>query len=149
MYGNENEVGEGLKEAFDSGVKREDIFVTSKLWNTYHREPEKCLDEGLQKLGLDYVDLYLIHWPVPMSMMKLRVRFESLADSMKIQTGIILSSRNIQMALEILTPICHIGRHGRTWRSYLRPERPRPLAYQITASRFWKTFCHTARSYQP
>ena len=37
MYGNENEVGEGLKEAFDSGIKREDIFVTSKLWNTYHR----------------------------------------------------------------------------------------------------------------
>ena len=67
VYGNENEVGEGLKEAFDSGVKREDIFVTSKLWNTYPRNPEKCLDEGLEKLGLDYVDLYLMHWPVPMS----------------------------------------------------------------------------------
>lgn len=35
VYGNENEVGEGLKEAFDSGIKREDVFVTSKLWNTY------------------------------------------------------------------------------------------------------------------
>lgn len=67
VYGNENEVGQGLKEAFDSGVKREDIFVTSKLWNTYHREPEKCLDEGLKRLGLDYVDLYLVHWPAPMS----------------------------------------------------------------------------------
>lgn len=67
MYGNENEVGDGLKEAFDSGVKREDVFVTSKLWNTYHRKPEECLDEGLKRLGLDYVDLYLIHWPVPMS----------------------------------------------------------------------------------
>lgn len=67
VYGNENEVGQGLKEAFDAGVKREDIFVTSKLWNTYHRKPEDCLDEGLARLGLDYVDLYLIHWPVPMS----------------------------------------------------------------------------------
>ncbi|EME87783.1 uncharacterized protein MYCFIDRAFT_85826 [Pseudocercospora fijiensis CIRAD86] len=67
VYGNENEVGEGLKEAFDSGIKREDVFVTSKLWCTYHRTPEKCLDEGLKKLGLDYVDLYLIHWPVPMN----------------------------------------------------------------------------------
>ena len=67
VYGNENEVGEGLKEAFDSGIKREDVFVTSKLWNTYHRKPEDCLDEGLKKLGLDYMDLYLIHWPVPMS----------------------------------------------------------------------------------
>lgn len=67
VYGNENEVGEGLKEAFDSGIKREDVFVTSKLWNTYHRKPEECLDEGLKRLGLDYVDLYLIHWPVPMN----------------------------------------------------------------------------------
>lgn len=67
VYGNENEVGDGLKEAFASGVRREDIFVTSKLWNTYHRDPEKCLDEGLTRLGLEYVDLYLIHWPVPMN----------------------------------------------------------------------------------
>ncbi|KXT03993.1 hypothetical protein AC578_9224 [Pseudocercospora eumusae] len=68
VYGNENEVGEGLKEAFDSGIKREDVFVTSKLWCTYHRTPEKCLDEGLKKLGLDYVDLYLVHWPAPVPM---------------------------------------------------------------------------------
>lgn len=67
VYGNETEVGEGLKEAFDSGIKREDMFVTSKLWNTYHRKPEECLDEGLKRLGLSYVDLYLIHWPVPMN----------------------------------------------------------------------------------
>jgi len=68
MYQNEEEVGQGLKAAFDKGVcKREDVFVTSKLWNTYHRFPEKCLDEGLAKLGLEYVDLYLMHWPVPMN----------------------------------------------------------------------------------
>jgi len=67
VYGNENEVGEGLKEAFASGIKREDVFVTSKLWCTYHRKPEECLDEGLKRLGLDYVDLYLMHWPVPMN----------------------------------------------------------------------------------
>jgi len=68
VYGNENEVGEGLKRAFDAGVcRREDVFVTSKLWCTYHRKPEECLDEGLKRLGLDYVDLYLMHWPVPMN----------------------------------------------------------------------------------
>jgi len=67
VYGNEEEVGQGLKEGLDSGVKREEVFITSKLWNTFHRNPEQCLDEGLAKLGLDYVDLYLIHWPVPMS----------------------------------------------------------------------------------
>ncbi|KAK5711369.1 hypothetical protein LTR17_018436 [Elasticomyces elasticus] len=68
VYGNEQEVGEGLKKAFESGVcKREDVFVTSKLWCTYHRRPEECLDEGLKRLQLDYVDLYLMHWPVPMN----------------------------------------------------------------------------------
>lgn len=67
VYGNETEVGYGLKEAFDAGIRREDVFVTSKLWNTYHRDPEQCLDEGLKQLQLGYVDLYLMHWPVPMS----------------------------------------------------------------------------------
>lgn len=68
VYGNENEVGEGLKKAIDAGVvKREDVFITTKLWCTKHRDPEEALDEGLKKLGLDYVDLYLMHWPVPMN----------------------------------------------------------------------------------
>ncbi|PQE31561.1 putative aldehyde reductase protein [Rutstroemia sp. NJR-2017a WRK4] len=67
VYGNEDEVGQGLKEAFASGVKREDIFVTTKLWCTYHTRVEEALDKSLKSLGLDYVDLYLMHWPVPMN----------------------------------------------------------------------------------
>nr|POE65882.1 d-galacturonate reductase [Quercus suber] len=67
VYQNETEVGEGLKEAFASGIRREDVFVTTKLWNTYHRKAEACIDESLKRLGLDYVDLYLVHWPVPMN----------------------------------------------------------------------------------
>lgn len=66
VYGNETEVGEGLAKAFKSGVKREDVFVTTKLWCTFHSRPEECLDKSLKMLGLDYVDLYLMHWPVPM-----------------------------------------------------------------------------------
>jgi glycerol 2-dehydrogenase (NADP+) len=61
IYGNEEEVGEGIKA---SGVPREDIFITTKLWGTYHRRVEENLDISLKKLQLDYIDLYLVHWPV-------------------------------------------------------------------------------------
>ncbi|TQS37884.1 hypothetical protein Golomagni_01625 [Golovinomyces magnicellulatus] len=67
VYCNEDEVGEGLKEAFAKGVKREDIFVTSKLWCTYHSRAEEALDKSLKSLNLDYLDLYLMHWPLAMN----------------------------------------------------------------------------------
>ncbi|HKJ10797.1 MAG TPA: aldo/keto reductase [Ornithinimicrobium sp.] len=64
MYGNEKEVGEAIAE---SGLAREDIFVTTKLNNNNHRPEDvrRSLDESLTKLGLDRVDLFLIHWPMP------------------------------------------------------------------------------------
>jgi len=63
-YVNEAGVGEGLRA---SGVAREEIFVTTKLWNSHHGYDETlaAFDESLERLGLGYVDLYLIHWPVP------------------------------------------------------------------------------------
>ncbi|KAK9370398.1 NADP-dependent oxidoreductase domain-containing protein [Lipomyces kononenkoae] len=63
-YGNEAEVGNAIK---DSGIAREDIFLTTKLWGTYHTDPEANLDISLKKLGLTYVDLYLVHWPLPLN----------------------------------------------------------------------------------
>uniref|UniRef100_A0A0N4Z9M5 Aldo_ket_red domain-containing protein n=1 Tax=Parastrongyloides trichosuri TaxID=131310 RepID=A0A0N4Z9M5_PARTI len=66
VYQNQEEVGAALKEAFDSDlVKREDIFVTTKIWNTCHskEKAKECLTKSLKELGLDYVDLVLIHWP--------------------------------------------------------------------------------------
>ncbi|EOX97846.1 PREDICTED: NADP-dependent D-sorbitol-6-phosphate dehydrogenase [Theobroma cacao] len=64
-YGNEAEVGEALSEAFRSGlVKREDLFVTTKLWNTDHGHVLEACKDSLKKLQLDYLDLYLVHFPV-------------------------------------------------------------------------------------
>ncbi len=63
MYGNEEDVGIALRK---SGIPREEVFITTKLWNSEHGY-QKALDaceESLGKLGLSYVDLYLIHWPV-------------------------------------------------------------------------------------
>lgn len=62
MYGNEQEIGRAVK---DSGVPRQDIFITTKLANNLHDDVEREVDRSLQRLGLDFVDLYLIHWPVP------------------------------------------------------------------------------------
>jgi diketogulonate reductase-like aldo/keto reductase len=62
MYGNEESAGTAIRA---SGIRREDIFVTTKLWNTDHDNPERALETSLRKLKMDYVDLYLIHYPVP------------------------------------------------------------------------------------
>lgn len=63
-YGNEESVGRAIK---DSGIPREKLFITTKLWNDVrgYNETIDAVNESLRKLGLDYIDLYLIHWPNP------------------------------------------------------------------------------------
>ncbi len=66
IYENESGVGKGLKNAIKSGVKREDLWITSKLWNNRHepKEVRTAIEESLQALQLECLDLYLMHWPV-------------------------------------------------------------------------------------
>lgn len=65
LYGNEVEVGKALAEAFESGVKREDLFLTSKLYcaTNSHKRVENSVRVSLKSLGVSYLDLYLVHWP--------------------------------------------------------------------------------------
>lgn len=68
FYQNEAEVGTGVREflAANPSVRREDIFITTKVWNHLH-EPEEVewsLNNSLEKFGVDYVDCFLIHWPI-------------------------------------------------------------------------------------
>lgn len=67
IYGNEVGVGKGIRKGIEDGnIAREDLFITSKVWNSElgYEETIAAYEESLTKLGLDYLDLYLIHWPV-------------------------------------------------------------------------------------
>ena len=77
-YGNEIQTGEGIKQAFNQGIcSREDLWITSKLWNTFHR-PEHVLpacEKSLRDLGTDYLDLYLIHFPISLKYVAFDTRY--------------------------------------------------------------------------
>ena len=66
IYDNEEEVGRAVADAIAAGdIEREDLFITTKLWNYSHDKAPEAFEASLDRLGLDYVDTYLIHWPFP------------------------------------------------------------------------------------
>jgi diketogulonate reductase-like aldo/keto reductase len=70
LYGNEKEVGQAVRECIQEGiVDRQDLFIMSKLWNTEHdpQDVDPACRETLNSLGLEYLDLYMMHWPVQMT----------------------------------------------------------------------------------
>jgi len=77
-YGNETEVGAGIRAALEDGVcRRDELWVTSKLWNTYHaaRHVRPAVERSLRDLGLDYLDLYLVHFPIALRYVPFDLRY--------------------------------------------------------------------------
>ena len=65
VYGNEHLIGEVFKDIMATGIKREELFITSKVWNDKHDDVIESCKKTLKDLQLDYLDLYLVHWPFP------------------------------------------------------------------------------------
>jgi diketogulonate reductase-like aldo/keto reductase len=65
VYGNEAEIGEALQRLFDEGLERRELWVTSKVWNDAHEDVIGSCQRSLKDLRLEYLDLYLVHWPFP------------------------------------------------------------------------------------
>jgi alcohol dehydrogenase (NADP+) len=65
IYQNEEVIGNALQEVFAAGIKREDLFITTKLWQSDKDDVEGTLRTSLKKLKLEYIDLYLVHWMAP------------------------------------------------------------------------------------
>ena len=77
-YGNERQVGEGIARAIADGLCcRDDLWITSKLWNTYHRQEhvQAACEKSLADLGIDYFDLYLIHFPIALKYVDFNDRY--------------------------------------------------------------------------
>jgi D-xylose reductase len=112
VYENEEEVGKGIKKAIEEGlVKREELFVVTKLWLTERHMADKALRSQLASLQLDYVDLYLIHWHIPkcdngkwdfrVPMYKVWEDMESLVEK-KLTRSIGISNFNVQSMLDMM-----------------------------------------------
>ena len=112
VYENEAQVGLGIKKALEDGlVKRSDLFVVTKLWISQRHEAEKALKSQLADLQLDYVDLYLLHWPIPycdngkwdfsIPMYKVWESMENLVQ-LGLTKAIGISNMNVQMMLDMM-----------------------------------------------
>jgi diketogulonate reductase-like aldo/keto reductase len=139
IYGNESDVGKALKE---SDVKREDIFITTKVWNSDqgYDSTLKAFESSLKRLGLSYVDLYLIHWPVQQKITQTWKAMIKLLNSGKVNS-IGVSNYSITELKETL--------HSSDSVPALNQVEFHPYLYQKDLLRFCKTNMIQLEAYSP
>lgn len=113
-YGNEKEVGEGLKRIIDEGIAtRDQLWITSKLWNTYHAKEHvrPACEKTLSDLGLDYVDLYLIHFPIALKFVPFEDRYppEWFNDPSSEKPGMVTEAVPIRETWEAMESLVDAG----------------------------------------
>lgn len=115
IYGNEEGVGRAIAA---SGIPRDELYVTTKLWNDRHRDADAALGESLERLGLDHVDMYLIHWPVPSQgayvdawKSMIQLRDESLATSIGVSNFLPSHIDDLEMATDVTPAVNQVELH--------------------------------------
>ncbi len=121
LYNNEVELGNALKICLEEKlIKREDLFICTKLWNDDHEDPVKALKSSLMRLDMDYVDLYLIHWPIgkiennEIKQIPLHITWSKMEECVKLglAKSIGVSNFNVQILLDLMSyanikPVCN------------------------------------------
>lgn len=115
IYGNEEGVGRAIAA---SGIPRDELYVTTKLWNDRHRDADAALNESLERLGLDHVDMYLIHWPVPSQgayvdawKSMIRLRDEGLTTSIGVSNFLPAHIDDLEMATDVTPAVNQVELH--------------------------------------
>ena len=140
-YGNEIEVGRAIAAA---EVPRDELFVTTKLWNSDHGREKtlRAFDASLNTLGLEHVDLYLIHWPVP----AWDLYVETWKALVEIQQD---GTRTLDRRVELPDPPPRAHRRGDGGRARGQPDRAPPAASAARASRLPRAGRHRHRGVEP
>ncbi|OFP34547.1 aldo/keto reductase [Corynebacterium sp. HMSC071B10] len=115
IYGNEEGVGRAIAA---SNIPRDELYVTTKLWNDRHRDADAALGESLERLGLDHVDMYLIHWPVPSQgayvdawKSMIQLRDEGLATSIGVSNFLPAHIDDLEMATDVTPAVNQVELH--------------------------------------